>query len=57
MPFYWVVDLRAEVVEVYSQLAPDPQAPAGWSCSITHRHQPGQKLAFAGRSVPVDDLL
>ncbi|MBT9583248.1 Uma2 family endonuclease [bacterium] len=57
IPLYWVVDLRAEVVEVYSQPAPDPKAPTGWSYAITHRHARGQRLEFAGRSIPVDDFL
>lgn len=54
---YWVVDLRGEVAEVFSEVVQDPASPTGWSYAARRRHQRGQQLAFAGRSLAVDDLL
>jgi Uma2 family endonuclease len=57
IPFYWVVDLSGEMVEVFSQPAADPQAPFGWSYSALRRHRRVERLEFEGRSVSVDDFL
>ena len=57
IPYYWVVDLRGEVVEVLSEPTLDLQAPFGWSYSASRRRRRGDRLEFDGRSVSVDDFL
>lgn len=55
--FYWVVDLRGEVLAVFSDAVADPASPTGWSYAAIRRHQRGEEVAFAGRSLKVDDFL
>lgn len=57
IPLFWVVNLGNELLEVYSQPAPDPQAPFGWSYARFQRLSRGQAVSFAGRELPVDDFL
>ncbi len=57
VPLYWVVDLRGELVEVFSEPGPDPELATGRSYAATRRYRRGEWLPFAGRQLKVDDLL
>lgn len=54
---YWIVNLVQEVLEVYSDPSPDSSAVFGWSYSSFHRLSRGQSVEFAGRTIPVIELL
>jgi Uma2 family endonuclease len=57
---YWIVNLVDNLLEVYREPQPDPDAPSGWRYASTTTLRRGDAvtpLALPHWSIPVSDLL